>query len=97
VRARGHFNVRTKSEIVPDISCRYCRILQRADGYSYQLRIFQSAGGEEGIALGNSSCKIDRSGNGLGVALGVRKMHFDQKRVARENLVIIVNNKTGRR
>ena len=61
------------------------------------VRIFQSAGGEEGIALGNSSCKIDRSGNGLGVALGVRRMHFDQKRVARENLVIIVNNKTGRR
>ena len=37
VRARGSFNVLTKSGIVPDISYRYCRIIQQADGYSYQL------------------------------------------------------------
>jgi hypothetical protein len=37
VRARGSFNVLTKSGLVPDISYRYCRILQQADGYSYQL------------------------------------------------------------
>lgn len=37
VRARGSFNVRTHSGIVSDISYRHCRILQRADGYSYQL------------------------------------------------------------
>jgi hypothetical protein len=38
VRARGSFNVLTKSGIVPDISYRYCRILQQADGYSYSTR-----------------------------------------------------------
>jgi 5-methylcytosine-specific restriction endonuclease McrA len=37
VRARGSFNVQTKSTTVPDISYRHCRILQRADGYSYQF------------------------------------------------------------
>jgi len=37
VRARGSFNVQTKSTTVPDISYRHCRILQRADGYGYQF------------------------------------------------------------
>ena len=38
VRARGSFNVQTSAGIIPDISYKHCRILQRADGYSYQLR-----------------------------------------------------------
>jgi hypothetical protein len=35
-RARGRFNVLTQAGTIPDISHRYCRIIQRADGYSYQ-------------------------------------------------------------
>ena len=37
VRARGSFNIQTKSTTVRDMSYRFCRTLQRADGYSYQF------------------------------------------------------------
>ena len=36
VRAKGSFNVTTAQGIVSDISYRYCRRLQRADGYRYE-------------------------------------------------------------
>jgi len=35
VRSRGSFNVTTKSGLATDMSYRYCRVLHRADGYSY--------------------------------------------------------------
>jgi 5-methylcytosine-specific restriction endonuclease McrA len=38
VRARGSFNIQTASGTVSDINQKYCRLIQRADGYSYQLR-----------------------------------------------------------
>ena len=37
MRARGSFNVQTRAGTIPDISYKHCRILQRADGYSYSL------------------------------------------------------------
>jgi 5-methylcytosine-specific restriction endonuclease McrA len=37
VRARGSFNVLTRAGTIRDISHRYCRVIQKADGYSYQL------------------------------------------------------------
>ena len=37
VRSKGSFNVQTRSTTVSGISHRHCRILQRADGYSYQF------------------------------------------------------------
>ncbi|HEY7127910.1 MAG TPA: RNA-guided endonuclease IscB [Ktedonobacterales bacterium] len=36
VRTRGAFNVTTRTIKVEDISHRYCRLLQQADGYSYE-------------------------------------------------------------
>ena len=35
VRATGSFNIQTGSEVVQGVSYRYCKLLQRADGYSY--------------------------------------------------------------
>ena len=36
VRTRGSFNIATRRGVVTDISYRYCQLLQRVDGYSYQ-------------------------------------------------------------
>lgn len=36
IRARGSFNIQTPQGLVTDISHKNCRLLQRADGYSYQ-------------------------------------------------------------
>jgi 5-methylcytosine-specific restriction endonuclease McrA len=38
IRARGSFNIQTSSGIVSDINHKYCRLIQRTDGYSYQPR-----------------------------------------------------------
>jgi 5-methylcytosine-specific restriction endonuclease McrA len=35
VRARGSFNIRTASGVVSAIAARYCRVVQRTDGYAY--------------------------------------------------------------
>ncbi|NLY65253.1 MAG: HNH endonuclease [Alcaligenaceae bacterium] len=35
VRASGSFNIQTGSEVVQGISYKYCRLIQRGDGYSY--------------------------------------------------------------
>jgi len=37
IRARGSFNIQTSHGVVADISYRYCRIIQRSDGYNYDL------------------------------------------------------------
>jgi hypothetical protein len=38
VRSTGSFNIRTATETVQGISHRHCRVLQRRDGYGYQIR-----------------------------------------------------------
>ena len=38
IRSRGFFNVETKSGSVKDIGYKFCRILQRNDGYSYDYK-----------------------------------------------------------
>ena len=38
VRSRGFFNIETKSGLVKDIGYKYCRIVQRSDGYSYNYK-----------------------------------------------------------
>ena len=38
VRSRGYFNIETKSGLVKDIGYKYCRIVQRGDGYSYNYK-----------------------------------------------------------
>ncbi|MEO7159444.1 MAG: RNA-guided endonuclease IscB [Polaromonas sp.] len=37
VRASGSFNIQTRSGLVQGISHRYCTVVQRGDGYGYQL------------------------------------------------------------
>ena len=36
IRATGNFNIKTKSSTVQGISCRYCQLVQRLDGYIYE-------------------------------------------------------------
>ena len=38
VRATGSFNLQTATAVVQGISHKHCRLLQRADGYGYQLQ-----------------------------------------------------------
>ncbi|MBK1650072.1 RRXRR domain-containing protein [Rhabdochromatium marinum] len=38
VRASGSFNIQTAQGVVQGISHRYCRVVQRADGYNYSLQ-----------------------------------------------------------
>jgi hypothetical protein len=37
VRSTGNFNVKAEGKTVQGISHKFCRILQRADGYSYAV------------------------------------------------------------
>lgn len=37
VRASGNFNIQMPSEIIQGISHRYCKLIQRSDGYSYSI------------------------------------------------------------
>ena len=38
VRSRGIFNITTAQSVVTDIHHRWCRLVARADGYTYQQR-----------------------------------------------------------
>ena len=38
VRSRGYFSIETKSGLVKDIGYKFCRLLQRNDGYSYNYK-----------------------------------------------------------
>ena len=38
VRSRGFFDIKTKSNLVKDIGYKFCRLLQRNDGYSYNYK-----------------------------------------------------------
>jgi hypothetical protein len=37
VRASGSFNIQTRHGLVQGVSHRYCTLVQRGDGYGYQL------------------------------------------------------------
>jgi 5-methylcytosine-specific restriction endonuclease McrA len=49
VRATGSFNLQTATGVIQGISHKYCRLLQRGDGYGYQLQKLSkgTAGNEE--------------------------------------------------
>ena len=40
IRASGYFNLQTAASVVQGISHKHCRLLQRGDGYGYQLQNF---------------------------------------------------------
>ena len=44
VRARGIFNIQTGQGLVKDVPSRFCRLLQRADGYGYSIQTLQQKG-----------------------------------------------------
>jgi 5-methylcytosine-specific restriction endonuclease McrA len=46
VRQSGSFNIQTRGQTVQGISYRYCRVIQRGDGYSYQLVAQPTKGSE---------------------------------------------------
>ena len=37
VRKTGSFNIQTKEGLVQGVSHKYCKLIQRADGYSYTI------------------------------------------------------------
>jgi hypothetical protein len=37
IRESGYFNIQTKEGLIQGIHHRYCKVIQRADGYDYQL------------------------------------------------------------
>ena len=39
VRSLGYFNIETKSSLAKDIGYKFCRLLQRNDGYSYDYKL----------------------------------------------------------
>jgi len=45
IRATGNFNIKTKSGTVQGISYRYCQMLHRTDGYTYQEGESAKSGG----------------------------------------------------
>ena len=38
VRSRGYFNIETNGKLIQDIGYKFCRLLQRNDGYSYNYK-----------------------------------------------------------
>ena len=38
VRSSGYFNIQTKTQVIQDIGYKYCRLIQRSDGYSYNYK-----------------------------------------------------------
>ena len=38
VRFSGYFNIQTKTQVIQDIGYKYCRLIQRSDGYSYNYK-----------------------------------------------------------
>ena len=38
VRSRGYFNIQTKTQVIQGIGYKFCRLLQRSDGYSYNYK-----------------------------------------------------------
>jgi hypothetical protein len=55
VRASGSFNLQTASGVIQGISHKHCRLLQRGDGYGYQLqKLSKGTTGKAGRAGGLS-------------------------------------------
>ena len=50
VRAAGNFNIQTKHGLVKDVSYRHCKVIQRSDGYGYNLVAFEDANRDATLA-----------------------------------------------
>jgi hypothetical protein len=56
VRASGSFNLQTSNAVVQGISHKHCRLLQRANGYSYHLQTLQKGNaGKKAEALAHAT------------------------------------------
>ena len=69
VRASGSFNLQTASGVIQGISHKHCRLLQRGDGYGYQLqKLSKGTTGKAGRAGGLSPATLSLPGLNAGVS-----------------------------
>jgi 5-methylcytosine-specific restriction endonuclease McrA len=69
VRATGFFNLQTASGVVQGISYKHCRLLQRGDGYGYQLqKSLKGTAGKEERARGLAPATLSLPGLNAGVS-----------------------------
>ena len=69
VRASGFFNLQMASGVIQGISHKYCRLLQRGDGYGYQTtKLLERNYGETGRAGGLSPATLSLPGLNAGVS-----------------------------
>ena len=87
VRSRGYFDIETKTDRVKDIGYKFCRLLQRNDGYSYNYneRDLASLAFATGATLENFSaiyCRVpivNFSGTSAGIANVLNDMGKPEK------------------
>jgi 5-methylcytosine-specific restriction endonuclease McrA len=69
VRATGYFNLQTAAGVVQGISHKYCRLLQRGDGYGYQTQQFlKGTAGKTGTAAVLTHATLSLPGLNAGVS-----------------------------
>jgi 5-methylcytosine-specific restriction endonuclease McrA len=69
VRASGYFNLQTATGVVQGVSHNYCRLLQRGDGYGYQMQKFTKGIAEkEANAGGLARATLSLPGLNAGVS-----------------------------
>ncbi len=69
VRASGSFNLQTASGVIQGISHKHCRLLQRGDGYGYQLqKLSKGTTGKAGRTGGLSPATLSLPGLSAGVS-----------------------------
>ncbi|MCL5953621.1 MAG: HNH endonuclease, partial [Nitrospirae bacterium] len=62
VRSSGSFNIQTGSGVVQGISCKDCRLLQRADGYGYSIHpITEKGEAGEDLSLPGMNAGLSRA------------------------------------
>jgi hypothetical protein len=69
VRASGSFNLQTASGVIQGISHKHCRLLQRGDGYGYQIQQFsKGTTGKTGTAGVPTPATLSLPGLNAGVS-----------------------------
>ncbi len=69
IRATGYFNLQTATSVVQGVSHKHCRVLQRGDGYGYQLQKFtKGTAGKEARAGALARTTLSLPGLNAGVS-----------------------------
>lgn len=61
IRVTGSFNVQTQNGVVQGVSHRYCRLIQRADGYGYQSIAQPKGERERALSLPGLKAGVSRA------------------------------------